>query len=149
MHVGRVRLFRPSGMERCGLIPVPKLWQKRAREVMTFEELIGQELPFFGVDNHAFKIGDYVFEAIEDESDGYRSYLKSVEVKEIGDLIFFVTPIATVKITEETGASCDLYVFTDSEGYVWLTFGTNNTDDYYPYFTFEYKPQYPAETVAK
>jgi hypothetical protein len=27
------------------------------------------------------------------------------------------------------------------DGHVWLRFGTDNTDDYYPYFVFEYKPR--------
>lgn len=106
-----------------------------------FGTLIGNELPFYGVDNNCFKLGDRVFEAVEDESDGYRSYLGSVEVRDPSGLIFFRTPLASVRVVEVDDNYAEEYQLVDDGGHVWLRFGTNNCDDYYPYFVFEYQPR--------
>lgn len=107
-------------------------------------------LPFFGVDNHLFKLGDAVYEAVEDPDDGYRSYLGSIEVRG-EDGIFFGRPIDTVVVHEfERGGG----LYSDSpdvgyelksttDGHVWLRFGTANTQDYYPWFLWEYQPRAP------
>ena len=53
----------------------------------------------YGVDGNSFKLDDCVFEAIEDESDGYRSCLEDIRMKDDTDgLIFFKTPIALVEV---------------------------------------------------
>ena len=113
---------------------------------MNFEKYIKEEgmLVFFGVCDNQFKLNDKVFEAIKDESDGYRSYLGSIEIVS-SDGIFFDTPLGIVKV-EEVNESED---FRDFEGYrlvdvftghVWLTFGTEDASDYYPMFIFRYTP---------
>jgi len=119
------------------------------------QSLVGKEYDFHGVDNHCFKLDDMIFEAIEDESDGYRSYLESVRRHDSWKRNFFATPIARVVVVEDnvshsprrkhppTDDSC--YVLRDvADGHVWLRFGTENLDDYYPYFVFEYQPKRPA-----
>jgi hypothetical protein len=119
----------------------------------SWENFIGKEISFYGCDNHTFKIGDetgtYVFEALEDESDGYRSYLGSVQLhdKQLKSLIFFQTPIATIKIIDNTNDRVkEVYQFVDVDpahhNHVWLEFGTDNADDYYPIFTFYYEAYY-------
>lgn len=106
-----------------------------------FESLIGQEFGFYGVDCNRFKIGRYVFEAVEDPDDGYRSYLRSVEVTNPEGLVFFPRAIAKVRLGETDGYD-RLYFLTDvNDGHVWLTFGTRDAQDYYPCFAFEYTPR--------
>jgi len=79
------------------------------------------------------------YEAIEDESDGYRSYLGSVETVNCAGLIFFSYPVATIRIEDVNEDSETGYQFRDVEdNHIWLRFGTDNADDYYPYFVFQY-----------
>ncbi len=119
-----------------------------------FDQLLkcGHPMPFHGVDNHQFKLGKHVFEAVEDESDGYRSMMN--EVKEVGEVstsIFFGSPVDDVVIREaaenqegaEMYGSFDGYELVGYDGHVWLTFGTSNNDDYYPCFEFRYSPRAP------
>jgi len=107
-----------------------------------FESLVGQEFGFYGVDNNAFKIGRFVFEALEDEDDGYRSYLGSVEVKDPEGLIFFGRSVAKVRLEEYSFGDFEGYRLVDVVGgHVWLKFGTDHAYDYYPCFIFEYLPK--------
>jgi hypothetical protein len=104
-------------------------------EEKLFDTLDGAVVDFYGVDNHVFCIGinghKAAFEVLEDPSDGYRSYLKTIEVAPI-DHIFFATPIAVVLITK----SQHVWEFVDTQDsrHVWLTFGTANADYFYPVF---------------
>jgi hypothetical protein len=41
---------------------------------------LGKELGFYGVDSNRFKLGSKVYEAIEDEGDGYRSSLNDINL---------------------------------------------------------------------
>lgn len=108
---------------------------------MGFKDLIGEEVSFYGVDNHEFKLNDTVYEAIEDESDGWRSYLGSIETVE-SDGIFFSIPLAVVRVGEFDDGHTDGFSLVDVEdGHVWLEVGTGNYGDWYPYFTFSYYPK--------
>lgn len=112
---------------------------------------------FYGVCDHCFKLDDLVWEAEEDEDDGYRSYMGSVTVAK-GNRIFFQSPIARVRVvrqnreenvpwTKDGEYSFDGWALVDAaDGHKWLVFGTTNNDDYYPWFTFEYSPK-PAEAI--
>lgn len=107
-----------------------------------FRKVLGKKRRFYGVDNYCFKLGNQVFEALEDESDGYRSYLDSVEVRETDGLIFFRTPLATVMAEEyEDGCAEGVRLVDVRDGHVWLSFGTNYVDDYYPCFFMHYQPR--------
>lgn len=112
-----------------------------------FEDLVGKKVAFYGVDNAAFcvRVGGsfgnerYAFEAMEDESDGYRSMMEEVKRVPLKGHIFFREPIASVLVEEDE--SLDGYRLTDSkDGHVWLRFGTDRADDWYPSFAFEYAP---------
>lgn len=105
------------------------------------ENLVGSEANFYGVDNNCFKLGRQVFEAVEDESDGYRSYLGSIEVRDPKGLTFFGRPVAKVRIEKvDDGSSFDGYQLVDvRDGHVWLRVGTDHADYYYPCFTFQYE----------
>lgn len=108
---------------------------------MAFDDLVGTECLFYGVDNNMFKIDDKIWEAIEDADDGYRSMLGVVE--EVADSgIFFRNPIALVGIKCIDDDFHTGYALIDIEDdHTWLVFGTDNTDDYYPSFFFNYTPK--------
>lgn len=112
---------------------------------MLLDKLIGKELPFYGVDGNAFKLGKTVYEAIEDPSDGYRSYLDSVVKKDPSGLNFFRRSIATVRVKPvDFDRGLRGYIFVDvDDGHEWLHVGTDHNDDYYPSFTFSYWPKPP------
>jgi len=119
-----------------------------------FDSLVGFEYDFYGVDDLTFCIGldgkRCAFEAIEDPSDGFRSYLECVEVslKESLSRIFFGAPLGRVLIERTLGYDLRGYSLTDVDtGHVWLRFGTDETDDYYPIFTFVYRPRAPEATT--
>lgn len=105
------------------------------------KELVGTWHNLYGVDNNFFKLGKKVYEANEDESDGYRSYLGSIKLSDKKSLIFFKQPIAKVKIVEVNGNPFDGYHFVDSSGHIWLEIGTDGNDDYYPWFVFKWNPK--------
>lgn len=115
-----------------------------------FTSLIGTVQDFYGVCDTHFKLGDVIFNAIEDESDGYRSYLDSIVEENTAGLVFPNAPLSKVKIEKYDVLSLDGYSFTDeADGYLWLLIGTGGTDDYYPYFVFEYHPKLPPEGEAQ
>ena len=113
---------------------------------MTLDDLVGKTVSFYGVDNLYFKLGRTIFKAVEDEEDGYRSSLGSIEVEnnETVSLIFFKTPIARVLIEKEDGVfeGFNLRDVKDTS-HIWLRVGTDDTDDYYPSFVFDYTPKAP------
>ena len=115
-----------------------------------FSALKGMKLDYYGADGgtHEFKLDDIVFKVLEDPDDGYRSQLGVIEYSSQSDGIFFQTPLAKVKIEEYEGENKDHsqsnegYRLIDVEdGHIWLEFGTDNTDDYYPFFVFRHFPK--------
>lgn len=120
--------------------------------MVTLDELVGKEFGFYGVDGNFFKIGRYVFEAIENPDDGYRSYMDEVRAVETDQkLIFFKKPVAKVRVVEaDPYEDFDGHRLVDDSGHVWLEFGTDTSDNYYPYCVFQYHPRDPArEEKAK
>ncbi|HIK67020.1 MAG TPA: hypothetical protein EYF95_03490, partial [Flavobacteriales bacterium] len=119
-----------------------------------FASLEGSVVDYYGADeaSHEFKVDDIIFRVMEDPDDGYRSHLGVIEYGEQSNAIFFRNPLARVRIESferervseegwDSGAGTG-YRFIDVEdGYVWLEFGTDNTDDYYPYFVFKHSPK--------
>ena len=78
-----------------------------------------------------------MWQAVEDECDGYRSCLGCIQVAD-SDTPLFNAPIAKVRV-EDSG---DVYKLVDvTDGHVWLTVGTDNAYDYYPSFVFDYEPR--------
>jgi hypothetical protein len=125
--------------------------------MLHFHNLIGAPVNYFGADSadHTFKVDDIVFKALEDPNDGYRSYLGALDYSEQHNSIFFKKSIAVVRIvpfdfTEETRTDDSFYSRREEVGYrlvdasddhVWLEFGTDHSDDYYPYFIFRHIPK--------
>ena len=118
---------------------------------MSFQELVGQVVDFYGVDGTCFKVGNQVFEAVEDESDGYRSMMEEVYERtdwEQSNLNFFRRPVGRVRVEDVDENLFDGYQLVEVGdgaygGHIWLRFGTDNTDDYYPSFIFTYEPMQP------
>jgi hypothetical protein len=108
-------------------------------ETYNLDSFKGLTLPYYGACGNAFKVGTYVLEAMEDESDGYRSSLECVRVVPPGEaasLTFSASPVGVVKIEgleENDGFSG--HVFRDALiDFEWGRVGTNRHDDYYPSF---------------
>jgi hypothetical protein len=115
-------------------------------EYLKFDDLIGKEFNFFGAAEHEFRLDDIVWKAVEDEEDGYRSHLDTIQG--VLATILYSTPLARVRLSYneevDNGEDNELYRLTDvTDGHIWLTFGTKNTSDYYPYFVFDYQPKEP------
>jgi len=101
---------------------------------------------FYGVDNNCFRLsfgGEIItLEAEEDEDDGYRSYLRCINVSNSKGLIFFSKPIAFVKIVVTDSYSYTGFEFRDlTDDHVWLRVGTDEYDETFPYFVFDYSPK--------
>lgn len=113
--------------------------------------LLGQELDFYGAESQAFKVGDQVIEVLEDPDDGYRSYLGGYLAVDESKYNFYNKSFAKVVlkmyyIDAEGGQydreEFDGYQLADAnDDHVWLTFGTDRSDDYYPRFVFSYTPK--------
>ena len=116
-----------------------------------FSAMEGAILEYYGADDasHEFKVGDIIFRVLEDPDDGYRSHLGVIEYGDQSNSIFFRNPLARVRIEtyedlsrDEWCRGCKGYRLIDvDDGHVWLEFGTDNTDDYYPYFVFRHMPK--------
>ena len=110
-------------------------------ESFDFDKYTGKKFNFYGVDNNCFKLNDKVLEAIEDDTDGYRSMLGTIEVSGKGG-IFFRLPIAKVIVKKVDDGDNDGYELIDSkDGHTWLSFGTNRSSSFYPCFYFNYQPK--------
>jgi hypothetical protein len=117
------------------------------KKVSALEELKGMALPFHGVYDQCFRIGHTTWEVEEDPDDGYRSYFRCarlVSEQASYKMPFFVFPIDVVRIEEfDTKQRNGWSLVSVVDGHEWLTFGTDNRDDYYPCFFFNYSPRAP------
>jgi len=110
-------------------------------QTIDWADLIGKEAKFYGVCGKRFKLGSIVFEAVEDANDGYRSCLENfyiLDKEECKDDIFFHESIADVMIIESPRIDGIEIVEND---HTYLTIGTDTSDNYYPFFVFEYNPR--------
>lgn len=86
---------------------------------------------------YEFRLGQIVFEVLEDESDGYRSSMKDLVIVSTSSKKS-TTKLDKVTLIEDGG----LYSIKSlTDGYVWLTFGTDHSDDYYPSFVYNWTPR--------
>jgi hypothetical protein len=104
----------------------------------------------YGKNGDYVKLNKTVWEFLYDPSDGYRSYCDGVtalspeEAKEIGP--FFSTPIAVVRVsTYDKNYSDGIELIDVEDGHIWLDAGTDNTDDYYPSYHFDWRPKLPNQ----
>lgn len=101
-----------------------------------FSDLVGKTAILCAVDDHKFRLGNITFEAIEDESDGYRSILGQLKV------VDNIRPLfrEDVKIENSQDNDFDGFDIVGKYGVI-LSIGTNYTESYYPIFCFSYRPQ--------
>lgn len=128
------------------------------REV-EFQDLVGEHV-FDGVDTVAqsvntwgdryencevmnFRLDGKVYSATEDPSDGYRSCLDSfLETEErIKNVFPGVRVLARVRTSGEYGPADILELVDLVTGKIVLEVGTENTDDYYPWFVAAFHPE--------
>jgi hypothetical protein len=128
--------------ELYGEIPEGRLNMVRAH----FDSLVGGDVDYYGADtaDHTFKVDGVVFKILEDPDDGYRSHLGAIDYTSEHSSIFFQAPVARVVIIKHTPLYVVGWKLIDREdGHVWLEFGTDHTDDYYPYFYFRHMAKEP------
>lgn len=112
------------------------------------EMLLDLSYEFYGAspDYSCFKIGYdneiAVIEVIENEDDGYRSFFEGIRKVDVPNLRFAPKPLAIVNIKNvNNGTFYGWNVISVNTNHVWVSFGTDNFDDYYPSFQFDYNPK--------
>ena len=92
----------------------------------------------------SFVLDDITYTAIEDPEDGYRSCMREIKVSKykVKNIFPEVEVLVRDMGDEKYHTHNDALEFIDiKNGKVILTVGTENTDDYYPYFTSEFVPE--------
>lgn len=116
---------------------------------MELKDLIGEHV-LTGADTDSTNHGDsnairFVLDgktyiAIEDPEDGYRSCMG--ELIESQDKIPNLFKEQKVIGTMREGSGCDILDFIDCvTGKIVISIGTDNTEDYYPWFVGEFHPE--------
>jgi len=109
----------------------------------------GTVCDYYGADEgHCeFRLDHVVFKVLEDPEDDYRSSLGAVIYGDPLDAkgLMFQQPIARVRVEKgEWHDGRELtngYRLVDADtDHIWLEFGTENADDYYPMFIFTHRP---------
>lgn len=98
----------------------------------------------------SFRLDGVVYTAVEDPSDGYRSSMDKlfVDSREMNNVFPSVQVMAKRKAND--GRTNDTLEFIDSvTGKVVLEVGTDNSDDYYPWFVSCFTPENMATNAAK
>lgn len=109
-----------------------------------FDMLVGETASLYPSANnlYQFQLGQVLFEVIEDENDGYRSSMQTVRI--VRAIQTISRPLAQVTISKSELGSENIYLLTDErDNHVWLRFGTDNADDWYPRFVFDWRPKVP------
>jgi len=125
-----------------GEIPAARLDMARAH----FESLVGGEVDYYGADtaDNTFKVDGVVFKILEDPDDGYRSHMGPIDYTSEHSSIFFQASVARVVIIKsDRGDDVGWKLIDKEDGHVWLEFGTDHADDYYPYFYFRHMAKEP------
>jgi hypothetical protein len=117
-------------------------WSKQTRDDVDPTSLVGRVFQFRGAHSNRFALGDTVYEAVEDENDGYRSMMEYLRVTS-DESGFFASQIATVRV--ETDGDHAWKLVDAADGHVWLRFGTDSYDAYYPCFVFDYAAKAPVD----
>lgn len=130
---------------------VLELLMKHINGEINDPNILGLSYEFYGANICCFKLGyngrTIVLEAIENEDDGYRSSFECLGRREEGNMIFFRQPVAVVSVQADSVGEFDGWCLASVHNdHKWLRFGTDNYDDYYPSFSFEYNPD-KQETI--
>jgi hypothetical protein len=102
-----------------------------------------------------FRLDGIIYEAIEDPNDGYRSSMREIRAY-VGPMVNKFPPISVIARMKPNGSEYGgsqenetLQLIDKSTGRVILEAGTDNTDDYYPYFVSYFDPKGMAVNADK
>lgn len=113
---------------------------------MELRELVGPHL-LSGVDMTSsgdangivFVLDGVAYQAMEDPSDGYRSYLGELSVVDADGV---KNRFAAVPVLARMRDDDVLEVLDGGSGDIVLAIGTENADDYYPWFVGDFTPEH-------
>ena len=95
-----------------------------------------------------FRLDGIVYMAIEDPTDGYRSHMKDLAVSRKEKMRNTFPPVRVIGRYREQGGpdreneGADILELVDAvTGGIVLEVGTENTEDYYPYFVASFHPE--------
>lgn len=87
-----------------------------------------------------FTLDGVTYLAIEDEDDGYRSYMRELQIS--SDPCKILLPDILVRCEYSDESAHDILNFFELEsGNLIMRIGTMDTDDYYPYCMLDYHPE--------
>lgn len=89
---------------------------------------------------NSFQLGSIIFEAMEDEDDGYRSSLDYVMIRKI-DQIRGGKLADVIVESRDTHEQFGWRLVDVKDKHIWLEIGTDNSDNYYPSFIFDWTPK--------
>jgi len=102
---------------------------------INFDNLIGEKGSLYYCNQaNRFQLGRLLFEVVEDEKDGYRSSMKEVKIVDDNPPTQNILDSVIIKNSEAIEEGYDIV---SEDGFVWLTFGTDRSDSYYPTFIFQ------------
>jgi len=107
------------------------------KNTIEISDIVGQIANlYYCNDANCFQLGSVKFEVLEDEDDGYRSSMDCLAVLSTNSERKQL--LAEVKIVDISTNDKTMYALRDTKdsSFNWVEFGTENTDDYYPYFVF-------------
>ena len=109
---------------------------------VNLDDLIGPtyelHMPKGGALEYQFQLNNTIYQVVEDEEDGYRSSLGYVDIikhEKGSHFLDFVT------IVHDDNGNDDIYRIIGTNEHVWLEFGTDYYDDYYPCFVYRGYPK--------
>ncbi len=115
-----------------------------------FDKLIGKKFKLYYNSNlNTFQLDNTIYEVVEDPCDDYRSCLKDVLI--ISDTALERYFLADVEVLNGFNSrySNEGYTLIDDSGHIWLEFGTDNYDDYYPCFIYNWNPKERVVKLSK
>lgn len=102
-------------------------------EDVDFEDLVGEELDFYGVDGNCFRLDDTTYEVIEEEDDSHIV---------VSEECLTGMPIARVVVE----CNDTIYTLVDlHDGHHWLRLGMDYSNAWFPLFVFDYTPKGPRD----
>lgn len=116
-----------------------------------FEKLIGCKASlYYNNKSNQFQLGSVIFEVVEDEEDGYRSSMREVLILNQNAPRNPGEYLAGVKIESgDFGDFVGFQIVDEVDNHVWLQFGTDHSDSYYPFFVFSFTPKATTEDIKK
>lgn len=119
------------------------------KHTLTGVDEYNETIKSFGVEEDAnfiaFALDGKTYIAAEDPEDGYRSHMKDLVCIETDQIIKnkfdAVEVIGKMKGPGEYAANDILELIDTKTGKIILEIGTENTDDYYPYFVGKFYPE--------